>query len=158
MCITADNKIISGSDDCTVRIWDMHGNQLAQCNGHRKSVCSVCITTDNKIISGSADCTIRVWDMHGNQLAQCIGHRDAVDAVCITSDSRIVSGGYDRTICVWDISLLNRISTMDFQEAQAVWHYLQSEHAKNWDRIRRNSDANSRTSKLGKTNSLGAWC
>ncbi len=34
ICITQDNKIVSGSVNGTICVWDMQGNQLAQCNGH----------------------------------------------------------------------------------------------------------------------------
>ncbi len=53
VCITADGKIVSGSQDKTVRVWDMQGNQLAICRGHEDAVISVCVTTDGKIVSGS---------------------------------------------------------------------------------------------------------
>ncbi len=35
--VTHDGKIVSGSNDKTVRVWDMHGNQLAICRGHEES-------------------------------------------------------------------------------------------------------------------------
>ena len=37
VCVTKDGKIVSGSDDKTVRVWDMQGNQLAVCRGHEES-------------------------------------------------------------------------------------------------------------------------
>jgi WD40 repeat protein len=60
--VTADNKIVSGSIDKTVRVWDIEGNQLAVCRGHDSAACSVCVTGDNKIVSGSWDKTVRVWE------------------------------------------------------------------------------------------------
>ena len=63
VCVTPDNRIVSGSYDKTVRIWDMKGNQLAVCKGHENMVSSVCVTPDNRIVSGSYDKTVRIWDM-----------------------------------------------------------------------------------------------
>jgi WD40 repeat protein len=103
VCVTADNKIVSGSRDNTIRVWDMQGNQLAVCRGHEESVNSVCVTADNKIVSGSRDNTIRVWDMQGNQLAVCRGHEESVNSVCVTADNKIVSASLDNTIRVWDM-------------------------------------------------------
>ena len=34
VCVTNDGKIVSGSHDRTVRVWDMQGNELAICRGH----------------------------------------------------------------------------------------------------------------------------
>ncbi len=53
VCVTKDGKIVSGSYDKTVRVWDMEGNELAICRGHEDWVMSVCVTKDGKIVSGS---------------------------------------------------------------------------------------------------------
>ncbi len=57
--------IISGSDDCTIRIWDAEtGVAVGQpLEGHDHLVNSIAYSPDGQhIISGSADCTIRIWD------------------------------------------------------------------------------------------------
>ncbi len=33
VCVTKDGNIVSGSEDKTVRVWDMQGNQLADMQG-----------------------------------------------------------------------------------------------------------------------------
>ena len=38
VCVTKDGKIVSGSYDKTVRVWDMQGKELAICRGHEGSV------------------------------------------------------------------------------------------------------------------------
>ena len=38
VCVTKDGKIVSGSVDETVRVWDMEGNQLAVCRGHEGGI------------------------------------------------------------------------------------------------------------------------
>jgi sugar lactone lactonase YvrE len=103
ICVTEDNKIVFGSEDQTVRVWDMQGNELAVCRGHEAYVSTVCVTGDNKIVSGSFDKTVRVWDMQGNELAVCWGHEGPAYSVCVTGDNKIVSGSYDRTVRVWDM-------------------------------------------------------
>ena len=65
IAISNDGKrIISGSYDKTVRIWDAEtGKQIHQLNGHDGDVMSVAISNDCKrIISGSDDKTVRIWD------------------------------------------------------------------------------------------------
>ncbi len=103
VCVTEDGKIVSGSNDNTVRVWDMQGKELAICRGHEALVRSVCVTQDGKILSGSGDHTVRVWDMQGNQLAVCRGHQRSVCSVCVTKDDKIVSGSFDDTVRVWDM-------------------------------------------------------
>ncbi len=78
VCVTKDGKIVSGSEDKTVRVWDMQGKKLAICRGHEDSVFSVFVTKDGKVVSGSKDKTIRVWDMEGKELAICRSHEGPV--------------------------------------------------------------------------------
>jgi hypothetical protein len=103
VCVTGDNKIVSGSGDKTVRVCDMQGNELAVCRGHEESVSTVCVTGDNKIVSGSNDNTVRVWDMQGNELAVCSWHEGIVCSVCVTADNKIVFSSWDNTVRVLDI-------------------------------------------------------
>jgi WD40 repeat protein len=56
--------LASGSDDKTLRVWDV---QTGQCQhtleGHSKSVSSVVFSPDgSQLASGSWDETVRVWD------------------------------------------------------------------------------------------------
>ena len=56
-------KIISGSRDKTIKIWDANtGECLKTLEGHSSYVWSVAYSLDSKrIISGSADETIKIW-------------------------------------------------------------------------------------------------
>ena len=56
-------QIVSGSADKTIRLWDLHGNQIGQpFQGHENWVWSVAFSPDGKqIVSGSDDQTIRLW-------------------------------------------------------------------------------------------------
>ena len=56
--------IISGSRDCTIRIWDAKTGAAVRkpLEGHTDWVNSVAFSPDGRyIISGSSDCTIRIW-------------------------------------------------------------------------------------------------
>ncbi len=103
VCVTHDGKIVSGSWDCTVRVWDIQGKALAICRGHEYWVDSICVMQDGQIVSGSADKTVRVWDMQDNQLAICRGHEDLLFSVCVRTSGKIVSGSEDKTVRVWDM-------------------------------------------------------
>ena len=57
-------KIVSGSRDNTVRVWDAVTSTLSNTlEGHFDRVTSVAFSPDGtKIVSGSRDTTVRVWD------------------------------------------------------------------------------------------------
>jgi len=66
VCFSPDgSKIISGSGDNTVKLWDFpSGNLLKTYEGHSNFVDSVCFSIDgSKIASGSVDKTIKIWEV-----------------------------------------------------------------------------------------------
>jgi len=101
-----DNRIVSGSDDKSVRVWDANtGEQLRELQGHIDWVNSVAFSPDgNRIVSGSDDKSLRVWDANtGEQLRELQGHTDWVRSVALSTDgNRIVSGSDDKSVRVWD--------------------------------------------------------
>ena len=58
-----DGKIVSGSRDNTIKIWDPLDNYkcIQTLDGHKKAVSSLIKLNDGKIVSGSADNTIKIW-------------------------------------------------------------------------------------------------
>jgi WD40 repeat protein len=79
--------IVSGSDDNTLRLWDLQGNQIDNpFLGHGSSVNSVAFSPDGKaIVSGSRDNTLRLWDLQGNQIGNLfLGHENIVNSVAFS--------------------------------------------------------------------------
>ncbi|WP_434685068.1 P-loop NTPase fold protein [Pseudanabaena minima] len=108
VAFSPDGKaIISCSDNKTLRLWDLQGNQISQpFLGHEDRVNSVTFSPDGKmIVSGSYDKTLRLWDLQGNQIGNpFLGHGSAVYSVAFSPDSKmIVSGSYDKTLRLWDL-------------------------------------------------------
>src|SRR3990167_8890138 len=93
-----ENKIVSGSSDETVRVWE-NGQCLQELIGHEGDVLSVAIW-DNKIVSGSSNETVRVWE-NGQCLQELKGHKGDVRSVAVWGN-KIVSGSHDKTVRVWD--------------------------------------------------------
>jgi WD40 repeat protein len=101
-------RIISGSHDKTVRIWDiLSGVEVVPpMRGHHGFILSVSCSPDGtRVASGSDDMSIRVWDAClGTEVMQIQGHNDWVLSVAFSRDgTRIVSGSRDSTIHVWNI-------------------------------------------------------
>ncbi|KIK23227.1 hypothetical protein PISMIDRAFT_63421, partial [Pisolithus microcarpus 441] len=102
-------RIVSGSHDKTVRIWDFErGVQIGSpLQGHTGWVQSVGFSPDGKeIVSGSHDTTVRIWDAErGVQIGGSLeGHTGVVWSVSFSPNGkRIVSASEDTTVRIWDV-------------------------------------------------------
>ena len=100
------SKIVSGSTDGIVRLWDATTHKVIQTySGHTGEITSLALTVDGlRLVSGSADKTARVWDVTTGVLKKVlIGHHGPIQKVAISSDySKILTGSTDSTACLWD--------------------------------------------------------
>ncbi len=98
------SKIVSGSEDGTLRLWDAETGQELKRMKHDGSVYSVSFSPDGKkIVSGSYDDTLRIWEAETGQELKRMKHDGSVYSVSFSPDgSKIVSGAWDKTLCIWD--------------------------------------------------------
>src|SRR5882724_1707515 len=101
-------RVVSGSDDNTVCIWDAETGQTVSgpFEGHTDRVPSVAFSHDGKrVVSGSYDNTVRIWDAETGQTVSgpFEGHTNAVTSVAFSHDGkRVVSGSDDHAVRIWD--------------------------------------------------------
>ncbi|CAJ0919335.1 unnamed protein product, partial [Mesorhabditis belari] len=98
-------RIVTGSDDNTLRIWNVDDAQLAfTLTGHMGGVWRCQVSDDGKyIVSQPFDGTVRVWcGQTGAQRHVLQGHTNPVECMSLRGTT-LVSGSYDQTLRVWDI-------------------------------------------------------
>ncbi|KAF8838844.1 WD40 repeat-like protein [Paxillus ammoniavirescens] len=101
-----EDKLVTGSDDKTLRIWNRTTGAAEVLRGHSGSVWDVDVSRDGKmVVSGSADKTVRIWSREsGETMHVCEGHEDDVTSVQFSPDSsRVVSGSLDSIVRVWSV-------------------------------------------------------
>ena len=108
---------VSGSDDRTVRYWDLEtGKCLRTLEGHAMPVTAVSVTPDGqRAVSGSEDRTLRFWDLRTGQcLCTLEGHTNRVNTVSVTPDGcHAISGSDDRTVRYWDLESGKCLRTLE---------------------------------------------
>lgn len=104
MAILPNWRVVSGSADATLRVWDVASGQCLQTmKGHKGRIICVDILPDGQVVSGSADHTLRIWDTSsGKCLKKLEGHTSNINCVTILPDGRIVSVSKDRTLRIWE--------------------------------------------------------
>ncbi|HEY9605211.1 MAG TPA: protein kinase [Allocoleopsis sp.] len=108
-CLSADGQFaVSGSDDCTLKLWDVAtGRCLRTFKGHTALVSAVCLSPDGElVVSGSDDYTLKLWEAStGRCLGTLTGHIASVNSVSLSADCRLVlSGSRDKTMKLWEVS------------------------------------------------------
>ena len=93
----AGSMVLSGSDDSTVRLWDLRTSRCVRTmEGHSNWVRSVDMDGQCRIaVSGSSDQTVKLWDLGSGRCTETYeGHTDSIrDVVMHESGSSFLSSG-----------------------------------------------------------------
>ena len=103
VAVINDNTIVSGSDDNSLKIWDIKsGEEIKSLTGHSDFVTCVSVIDENTIVSGSRDYSLKIWDVNsGEEIKILTGHSDWVTCVAVINENTIVSGSDDKSIKIW---------------------------------------------------------
>lgn len=107
--IVDPTKLVSGSDDGSVKLWDMNQAGSIGTIRTRANVCSVQFQPDTarSIAIGSADHKIYCYDLRNIRAPYCtlVGHTKTVSYVKYLDASTIVSASTDNSLKLWDLSV-----------------------------------------------------
>src|SRR5262249_14181938 len=126
VAFSSDSKrIVSGSDDATVRVWDARTGGLKLTLGkHSGSVIAVAFSPDGETIAAGTGRwvqkekmhlarEVKVWDARTGQEKRSLeGHTGGVGAVAFSTGTRLASVGSDETIKVWDTTTWQHLGTL----------------------------------------------
>lgn len=146
--------LVSGSYDCTVRVWDLVTGQNLRCfRGHREKVYSVGYCDELKrAVSGSLDCSVRVWCVGtGALLFTLEGHTSLVGLLEL-SPRYLVSAAADATLRIWSPTTGQCLATLTGHTAPITCFH----HDPHLNRIVSGSDGGVKVWELSSANPGGS--
>ncbi|XP_004293335.1 PREDICTED: E3 ubiquitin-protein ligase COP1-like isoform X1 [Fragaria vesca subsp. vesca] len=104
---TDPSMLVSGSDDCKVKIWCTNQEESALNINMKANICSVKYNPGSSffVAVGSADHHIHYYDLRNisQPLHVFSGHRKAVSYVKFLSNTELASASTDSTLRLWDV-------------------------------------------------------
>jgi len=105
------NKIVSGSWDKKVKIWDIiSGVCDVTLSGHACFIHALAFNNDY-IFSGDGDGVIKKWKISSEKIQNIEGHSNQITSLAY-KNGQLFSGSWDKTVRAWEIS--------DFSKSQII--------------------------------------
>lgn len=99
-------KIVSGSDDQSVIVWDKQTCQLLEeLKGHDAQVSCVRMLSGERVLTAAHDGTVKMWDVRTDTCVATVG-RCSSAALCLEYDDStgiLGAAGRDGVVYIWDI-------------------------------------------------------
>jgi hypothetical protein len=121
IAFSVDGKLVSGSEDCTIRLWDtttgiLIGKPIA---AHSGPVTSVAFSADGtRIVSGSDDNTLKLWDIGPTGISTRIigAHSSPVSSISIML-GKVRSKSTTDEVRWWDINTFQPVAAPTVEAA-----------------------------------------
>jgi len=113
--VPGDEQMISGSEDKTVRKWDLQtGKEINEARILcEKEVCAVAVSRDGRwvitaggnswIDSDPPNAELKVWEIKTRITKTFRGHSQRVTCIDISADGKLLASGSTETVRIWDL-------------------------------------------------------
>ena len=99
-------RALSGSEDRTMRLWDLKtGIQLRRFNAYSGVSSVAVLPSGTRALCGCDNGGIKLWDLGtGAEVGRFPGHEGGVLSIAVLANGRqALSGGHDNVLCLWDL-------------------------------------------------------
>jgi len=117
-CFSPDGRrLVSGSADRTVRVWDVETGKVLATFPHDEIVGCVALNREGLLATAAHDAAVRLWDLSSGVPKGAIRNLDArLNSMCFSPDGkRLFTATHDGTVQSWDASSQRSIRTFAHQ-------------------------------------------
>ncbi|MGF1570527.1 MAG: TIR domain-containing protein [Nodosilinea sp.] len=96
--------LATASEDTTVKLWNLQGEELQTFEGHSDWVTSVAFSPDGQTLAtASEDTSVKLWNLQGEELQTLKGHKNGVNSVAFSPDGQtLATASEDNTVKLWN--------------------------------------------------------
>ena len=98
--------VVSGSDDCTARLWDLRARRSVRKLSERFPITAVSISpAGDQIFTGGVENVVRVWDLRRDEATITLtGHSDTITGMRLSpTGTHLLTNAMDNTLRSWDV-------------------------------------------------------
>ncbi len=108
----------SGSEDCTIKIWDSNSDLLiSTLTGHNSAVTTLEYgSSGNIILSGSRDQRAYLWNTNGTQRQMFQAENEIIDAEISQNERYVLTNMYENTAVLWDAKTAEKLVQFEAPE------------------------------------------
>ncbi len=97
-------RVLSGSDDGTVRMWDLNSGSEVQRFDHEGRVHVVRVfAAGRRAVTGSNDRHLRIWDLEAGVLLRRLEQGSVKDLAMLADDRRVLAASTGGSTLLWDL-------------------------------------------------------
>lgn len=102
-CLLAlpDNRFLSGSSDCSIKLWTPNGRYLRSFLGHRGLIAALVPLSPHRLVSAAEE-EIKIWDLETGLCLQTLQAEEEVTCLTATPEGRIYVGTGEGNVQIWE--------------------------------------------------------